>query len=209
MNLEDILRLLASASTSSTQGTFANGAAPAASAGLLGALGGIPGIGIALLPTLLSLFHKDPAERNRQLAMMLSSPKHLLEVQQEVARRLGALPENVAARSNIVGQSTSLSNDLAHSLAARGLGTTGIAAVAQPVANSAVQGRLSNFEGSLSAGALSRAQEIVARQIAALNDNPYGQSQLQGGLDRSMSALLPAIGDYYKRRYQAPVARIA
>ncbi len=206
MKLEDLIRLLQFGGPVAGNGS---GGAGRLAPGLLASLGGIPGISIAMLPALLSLIGGDPEKRNREEAMKLSSPEHLLSVQQEVLRRLGAMPENVAARSNIVGQSSQLSNALTRSLADRGLGTTGIASVAQPIANSAVSGRLGSFEGALSSGALSHAQELVRNQIAALLGHEYGQSRLQGGLDRSFGALLPAVGDYYKRRYQAPVARIA
>lgn len=185
------------------------GSAQGAIAPSLGAaLGGPPGMLLSLLPIIMSLFGGDPQADMRRKAEKLSSPQHLIDIQQKLLRMLGATPENVANRAGIVNQSTSLANSLSQSLSARGLGTTGIAAVAQPIARSAVGGRLANFEGALSAGAMNNARGMVDAELQALQGYPLGQSRLQGGIDKSLSALLPAIGDYYKNRYRAPVARI-
>lgn len=182
---------------STSAGMSAGGLAAAAAGGppgwLLAALG--------LLPTLAGAFTPDPQERTRDELRRLASPEYLEELRRQIARRMGSSPSVMAGRRGIVESGSALTNMLQRSFGARGLGTSGIAAAAMPISNTATAGRLGQFETELASSSLNEAQNLISRQISALSGVPYGQSNFQAGLGKSFEAFLPLLQSWLKQRY--------
>lgn len=181
-------------------GTAVGGGGGANPLSLLGMMGGPWGMALSFAPALFSLFGGDPQRRMRHELANMFTPENIRAWGNANLRTIGADPNTNIARAGIIQSGNTLSNELAKSFGARGLGTTGIAAAALPIARSATGARMAQFEGNLQQQAMQMALAQLQQRAAALTGNPYGQSRFQAGLDKSFGALLPILQAYLKQR---------
>lgn len=157
-------------------------------------------LAIALAPTLASI-GRDPMARNRKALQGLFDPAFLSKLTTENFRTVTGSPAYTSARNYTIAGSNQFTNSLSRNLEARGLGTTGIASIAVPAAQSALATNLGNIDINAFQTALGLAQNQIAGRSQALQAAPYGTSRFQTGIGKSIEAFLPALRDWLSKRY--------
>lgn len=185
-----------------TSGAVAGGGFPA---GAMAAGAMIPGFGQLVLPLLATfgpaLFSKlfnrgqDPNNQIRQLL----KPETLAKMTQQFYQQGLQSPAFSQAQGAIATGANQASNQVASSLAARGLGTTGTGAVLSGLTPSLVGSQKSQLYSTIHGQAQQQAQQNIRDQIAALTNQQPSQSQQLFGA--GLEAFGPFLNSFLKSRY--------
>lgn len=163
---------------------------------LLGLIGGFSGIAGAK--------QGDPTKQLQALLMQLMSPQGALTDANKFYQGFLGSPSFAQGQGAIANSTNMLRNDLARSLGQRGLSTSGIGAVAGPLASSSAGFQMSNlysagWQQALQAALQQRAQ--LGGMLGGLGGGRnYGMDIFSGVL----GALGPALYGYYSNRQQKP-----
>lgn len=117
------------------------------------------------------LFGGGAARRNEQYRrqlMQLLSPQNLMNTTRQLYGSTLASPAYSQAQRGALASGNALQNNLAASLGARGLGTTGTGAIAQPLAASSAANQLGNLRTSAWNMAGQQSQDLIGQQVRAL-----------------------------------------
>ena len=143
--------------------------------GLGGLLGGLVGgpfgaIGMSLLPGLLGgLFGgESPQEKLMKQIQKISNPANLNTQTTDFYRNFLNSPAYAQSQANIAGGSNQALNVLRQGLGARGLGSSGIGAVAPAITSSLAGNQLGQLQSSTYGQAQNAAQQSIQQQIQAL-----------------------------------------
>lgn len=155
----------------------------------------------ALGPGLISkLFGSDPRAKLRAEIGRLTSPQNVGAVTNQFYNLGLASPAFSQAQGAIAQGANQTSNNVAASLAQRGLGTTGTGAILNSLTPSLVGSQQANLRSTLYQGAQGQAQQQIQALINALlgTQGPSQSTQLfAGGLD----ALSPLLTLWLKSKY--------
>lgn len=177
-------------------------------AGLGAAASAIPGFGSLLGPLLLSfgpafinkLFGKDPAKELRKRVAKLTSAQNVGKVTNDFYNQAQSSPAFSQAQGTIAAGANQAGGDLSRALGARGIGTSGSAAVLSSLTPSLVGSQMAGLRSSAYQGAQNQAQNSIQAQLAALTGSQGPsptQSMFAGGLD----AFGPIFSNFLKQRY--------
>jgi hypothetical protein len=165
--------------------------------GLMGMLMGIPGL-------MGMLFKDDPTKqfgRNMEGLERFFGPQAMTSGANQFYQAFRSSPAYTASKRGILQGGASLQNNLASSLGQRGLGTSGIGAVAGPLAGSATGGQIANLNS-----------QTWQQAIEALFKSRGMQGSLAGGMQpkftgsdfgaAGMDALSKYLMSYFQGRQQ-------
>lgn len=130
---------------------------------------------------------QDRAERRRRAEIRrLSSPEHMLGLQNQLYSQYQNSPAFAQARRGLFNANANMGNQLNASLASRGLSQSGIGAIAPTLAGSALAGQLGGLRTAGYNAAGQQAGSLIGNQISALTGmgaepNYMGQA-IGGGL---------------------------
>jgi hypothetical protein len=183
-----------------TSGVTAGGGGAAMAAGAM-----IPGLGQLIMPLLAAfgpalfskLFNKgqDPNNQIRQLL----KPETLAKLQAQFYQQGLQSPAFSQAQGSIATGANQASNQVAASLAARGLGTTGTGAVLSGLTPSLVGSQKSQLYTQVGNQATQQARQSIQDQIAALQNQQPSQSQSL--LGNGLEAFGPYLQSFMQARY--------
>jgi hypothetical protein len=145
----------------------------------------------------------------RDMLMKLLSPESLGNESNAIFDILKRSPMYSTLMAQAIGGTNSLSNSLSSSFARRGLGTSGIAAVAQPLAASSFGNTMMGINSDLFMKAMSLARENLNSRADYLSKAGPITSVGAGTLGRTLSDMTPQIYDWlkglnYGKRVSAP-----
>ena len=156
----------------------------------------------SLAPGLLSkLFGgKDPREKLRAEIARLTSPANVGNVTNQFYQQALGSPAYSQAQGEIASGANQTSNQVASSLAQRGLGTTGTGAILSSLTPSLVGSQQAGLRTTAYQGAQGQAQTSIQALLNALlgTQGPSRTSQLFAG---GISALGPLLESYIRSRY--------
>jgi hypothetical protein len=159
----------------------------------------------SMAPGLLSrLFGGDPQARLRSQIAGLTSPGNVGMLTNQFYQQALGSPMYSQAQGAIASGANQTSNQVAASLAQRGIGTTGTGAILSSLTPSLVGSQQANLQSTAYQGAQGQAQSQIQAMIAALmgTQGPSQSSQLFGA---GLGALGPLLEAWIKSRYpQAP-----
>lgn len=142
---------------------------------------------LGLAPGLLSsIFGGDPQKKLRQQLLQLMSPQHLAMLQNQFQQQAMASPAYSQAQGQIASGANATAGNLASSLGARGIGTSGTGALLSSLTPSIVGSQQAGLNTAVSQLAGNQAQNAVQGQVGALQgtSGPSQTRQLFGaGLD--------------------------
>ena len=176
-------------------------------AGTAAAIGGaaIPGIGsllvpalFSLLPGLIGLISGDPQKKLRRRAGRLIGSQGTL-ANQLYQQALGS-PAFAQAQGAIGAGANQTANQVAASLAARGIGTSGTGAILSGLTPSLVGSQMAGLRTQTFSDAQRRAAEQIAQQLQLLMGTS-GPSPAQTGFGQGINALAPFLQQYLGARY--------
>ena len=152
-------------------------------------------------PGILSkLFGNNPQAKMLAEIQRLLDPKNVQNSTNQFYQQAISSPGYSSALQSIAAGANQTSNQVASSLAERGIGTTGTGAVLSGLTPSLVGSQ----QGKLQAGAHDQAQEMAMNQIksriAALT-GAQGPSQTQQYLAGGLDAFSPYLQAYLKHKY--------
>ena len=176
-----------------------------------GAFGMIPGFSSLLLPALMSfapaLFNKllgrDPAKELRRRVAQLTSAGNVGKLTNEFYQQAQGSPAFSQAQGNIATGANIASADVARSLAARGIGTSGQGAILSGLTPSLVGSQQAGLRSSAYQGAQNQAQQAIQAQLAALGGAPQfgAPSPTQGFFGAGLEAFAPFLQQYLKSKF--------
>ena len=157
---------------------------------LLGAL-------LSFAPTLLGGLFGNPQKKLRRQANKIISPQNLANLTNQFYGQALASPAYSQAQGTIAAGANQASNQVAQSLAQRGIGTTGTSAVLSGLTPSLVGSQQAGLRTAAYQGAQNQAQQNIERQLALLTGTS-GPSQTQnlfaGGLEAFIPYLMALMG---------------
>lgn len=155
----------------------------------------------SMLPGLLSkLFGSDPNAKLRAEIARLTSPQNVGNVTNQFYQQALSSPAYSQAQQSIATGANQTSNQLATSLASRGLGTSGTASVLSSLTPSLVGSQQAGLRTTAYQGAQGQAEQSIQQLLAALmgTRGPSQSSQLFAG---GLSALGPLLEAWIKSKY--------
>lgn len=154
---------------------------------------------LSFAPSLFSgLFGGDPNRKLRSQVNRLTSPQNVANLTGQFYNQAIGGPAYSQAQGAIAQGANQAANQVAQNLGARGIGTTGTAAVLSGLTPSLVGSQQAGLRSAAYQGAQSQAQKAIQAQIEALTQQglPSQQQQLfAGGLD----AFTPFLQDYLRK----------
>ena len=188
-----------------SSGLVAGGAAGgAAGAGGLAALFANPmflPLLLAFGPSVISkLFGGDPQKKLRDEIARLSSPQNLAAQTNEFYRQAISSPAYSQALGSIASGANQTSNQVASSLAERGIGTTGTGAVLSSLTPSLVGAQQAKLATSAHEQAQQQTEQWLKTRIAALTGT-QGPSQAQQLFAGGLESFGPYLQAYLKQRF--------
>jgi len=127
-------------------------------------------------------------QRYRQQMMQAASPQHLLALHNMLYNQFLGSPAYTQAAGGAFQRGNALQNNLASSLAARGLGTSGIGSIAGPLAQSSAAGQLGQLRTGAYGAAGQQAGMLQRNELAGLQGaGPPQQNQFAAGLGGGIS----------------------
>ena len=186
-------------------------AAPAASAvsgTALASLMAVPGMQALLLPLLLSfgpaaiskLLGNDPQEKLRKQLYQLLAPASQGAQTNEFFRQNISSPAYSQAQGQIAAGANQTSNQVASSLAERGIGTTGTGAILSSLTPSLVGSQQAKLTTSAHEAAQQQTEQWLKQRIAALTGT-QGPSQTQQFLAGGLESFGPYLQAYLKQKF--------
>lgn len=172
------------------------------------ALSAIPGFGSLIGPLLLSfgpafinkLFGKDPAKELRKRVAKLTSAQNVGKTTNEFYQNAISSPAFSQAQGTIAAGANQAGGDLQRALGARGIGTSGSAAVLSSLVPSLVGSQQAGLRTSAFQGAQGQAQNSIQSQLAALTGS-QGPSPTQQMFSGGLDAFGPILSQFLKQRY--------
>lgn len=159
---------------------------------------------MSMLPSLVGGLGSDPAARTRRELQRLLSQDTLGAETTNFVRLLSQSPTYLAGRNMAVQSSNAAHNAVSSALAERGLGTSGIGAVASSLAGSSLGANLGRMDAGLYERAISSAQSLIGSRADALLNTQYGTSRGAKGAARGLEAFMPYLRDYMLKRMARP-----
>lgn len=164
-----------------------------------GALG--PAAAFAFAPALLSkLFGGDPQKKYRRQVANLYSPQNISRLTNQFYQGTLMSPAYSRAQGTIAAGANLSNQNLASSLAQRGLGTSGIGAILGSVTPSITAGQLGGLRTAAYGSAQQNALQSIQQQLAALQGT-QGPSQTQQYLAGGFESFAPFLNAFLKQRY--------
>ena len=161
---------------------------------------------LGMAPGLLSsIFGGDPQKKLREQLMQLLSPQHQALLQNQFQQQAMQSPAYSAAQGGIAAGANATQGQLANSLGARGLGTTGTGAVLSSLTPSIVGGQMGQLNTGVSQMAHQQAQNTIQNQLAALQGTS-GPSQTRQMFGAGLDFLGPLVQMWLKQRMQPGLA---
>lgn len=193
-----------SSPSSPSAGSLAGGFALTGLTKLLGGLAGSP----LLIPLLTSfgpaiwskLFGGNPQEKYRQQVAALYSPSHVANLTDQFYNTALNSPGFSQGMSNIAAGANQTAGNLAASLGARGIGTTGTGAILSSLTPSIVGSQQAALRSKAYESSQAQAMEQIKQQLAALTGT-QGPSQTQQYLGAGISAFSPYLQGYLSKKY--------
>jgi|SRR6185369_5418013 len=145
---------------------------------------------LSLAPGLLSGLFGNPAQKYRKQVAQLTSPQNVGKLTNQFYQQGISSPAYSQAQGTIAAGANQASNQVAQSLAARGIGTTGTGAILSGLTPSLVGSQQAGLRTSAYQGAQSQAQNAIEKQLAALSGT-QGPSQTQSYFAGGLDAFLP------------------
>ncbi len=154
---------------------------------------------LSFAPSLFSgLFGGDPNRRLRKQVAQLTSPQNVGNVTNQFYQQALSNPAYAQAQGTIAAGANQASNQVAQNLGARGIGTSGTAAVLSGLTPSLVGSQQAGLRSAAYQGAQGQAQKSIQAQLEALTQQgqpTQGQSLFAGGLD----AFTPMLQEYLRK----------
>jgi hypothetical protein len=163
-----------------------------------------------LLPLLIyfgpALFSKlfggeDQQAKLRRQILSLMSPDQIAKLTEQFYRQNISSPAYSQAQGTIATGANQTSNEVAASLAARGIGTTGTGAVLSGLTPSLVGSQLAGIRTAAHTAAGNMAQQNIASQIEALKGTVSGPSQSQQLFGAGLTAFEPYLQAYMRTKF--------
>src|SRR3972149_6575921 len=146
---------------------------------------------MSFAPSLLSkLFGGDPQRKLRQQIQALVSPASVGRLTGQFYQQALGSPAFAQGQRQIAAGANLASADVARNLAARGIGTTGTAAVLSGLTPSLVGAQQAGLRTAAQQTAQQQAQQSIQQQIAALTGTA-GPSQTQQLFGVGLEAFIP------------------
>lgn len=158
-------------------------------------------LGPALTSFLPSLFGKlfgDPQKKYRRQVNKLTSPRYTGQLTKQFYDQLLQSPAFSQAQGSIAAGANQAGGQIAQSLAARGLGTSGTGAILPGLVSSMVGGQQAGLRTATFQSAQQQAKDRIAEQLAALGAT-QGPSPAQGLFAGGLEAFLPYLQNYLQR----------
>jgi len=185
-------------------GTGAGLAAGAGGAGGLAALFASPlflPLLLAFGPSLISkLFHNDPQKKLREQIQALLSPASQGATTNEFYRQAISSPAYSQAQGSIAAGANQTSNQVASSLAERGIGTTGTGAILSSLTPSLVGSQQAKLATSAHEQAQQQTEQWLKQRIAALTGT-QGPSQTQSLFAGGLETFGPFLQAWLKQKH--------
>jgi hypothetical protein len=156
---------------------------------------------LAFAPSMLSGLFGDPKKKLRKQVSKLTSAENLGRQTNAFYNQNLASPAYSQAQGNIAAGANATSNQLANSLGARGIGTSGTSAILSSLVPSIVGQQQAGLRTSAFGAAQDQAQQAITRQLETLLDT-QGPSQTQMALGRGFESLGPILEEFLRTRGQ-------
>lgn len=145
---------------------------------------------LSFAPSLLSGLFGDPQKKYLRKARQLMSPQNLANLTNQFYQQQIGSPAFAQGQGAIAAGANQASNQVASSLAQRGIGTTGTAAVLSGLTPSLVGSQQAGLRTAAHQSAQSQAQQNIERQLALLAGTS-GPSQTQNLFAGGLEAFIP------------------
>jgi hypothetical protein len=151
-------------------------------------------------PSLLGglLGKNDPQEKLRKQLMALYGPENLTKNTNALYSQFLGSPMFAQGQGAIAAGSNQLQNALSGSLGARGLSTSGIGAIAKPIAGSLAGGQLAGLRAGGFQQAQTGAQNLINQQGQALQGIGASPNYTQQLLGNGMNFFGPFLQEWLK-----------
>jgi hypothetical protein len=157
---------------------------------------------MSFAPGLLSkLFGGDPQKKYRQQVQNLTSPLNVGKLTNQFYQQGLASPAFSQAQGQIAAGANQTSNQVNANLGARGIGTSGTAAILSALAPSLVGSQQAGLRTSLHQGAQGMAQNSIQAQLQALMGQQGQPSQTQGLFGAGLEAFGPILQAWISSKY--------
>lgn len=155
--------------------------------------------GLAMLPSLLGHFQKDPSQQYRQNVANLLSPANMGRLSQQYFQQgLGSPAYALGQRQISAGTNATMGN-LASNAGLSGLSQSGLGNLMASIGPSLAGGQLANLNAGLWNASQQMAQNNIQNQIQALSQS-MPISQNQGLFAGGLAALGPLLQQYMQSR---------
>lgn len=173
---------------------------PMAAGAALGPWGLMGGAALSFLPSLLSgLFGgKSSEQRLREQMMKILAPQNFSKLAGQYYQQNIGSPAFAQGQRDIAGGANQASNQLAQSLGARGIGTTGSAALLSSLTPSLVGSQMAGLRTGAWNAAQGQAQSNIQQQLAALQGTS-GPSQTSQLFAAGMGPFGDLLQQYFRR----------
>jgi hypothetical protein len=152
-------------------------------------------------PALLNkLFGGDPQKVYRQRVAQLTSPGNVAGLTNQFYQQLLGSPMFSQAQAGIAGGANQASNDVASSLAQRGIGTSGSASILSGLTPSLIGSQMGQLRAGTYGQAQGQAQNSIQSQLGALGQT-YGPSQTAQFAGAGINAFAPFLQAFLKSKY--------
>ena len=161
-------------------------------------LGGLFNVGGGLLGGLFGRGQANRQEAYRQQILRALSPANAMNLTHQFYNQFLGGPAYTSAAQGAYARGNVLQNNLASSLAARGLGTSGIGSIAGPLAANAAGGYLGQARLGGYEGAQQSAMGAIRNQLAGLQAaGPQGPNPVAQGLGGGLSDFGSLLSNYF------------
>lgn len=150
----------------------------------------------------LGLFGKDPMKLLQEQLLKLQSPENIGKLTTQNYQQNLASPAYAQAQGNIAAGANQAGNALSSSLAARGIGTSGIGAILPAVQGSMAGHQLGQLRTSAYDSASQNAQQQLQQQIQTLlgTSGPSQNRQMAGA---GINSFAPFLQEFLKSKFPA------
>jgi len=155
---------------------------------------------ISFLPSIISSLSGDPRKKLMDEINKLQSPENIAALANKYYENTMAGPAYQGALGSIASGANQTAGNLAQSLGARGIGTTGTGAILSSLTPSIVGSQQAALRTKAYEGAQQQAMDEVKARIAAMT-GMQGPSQTQQYLGAGMSAFSPYLQQFLKTKY--------
>lgn len=179
-------------------GAYTGGGGMAAGLGGFGALG-IPAL-MSFAPALIQSLFGDPQQKLRKQIMKLQGPQNVGRLTNQFYQNNLSSPAYSQAQGTIAAGANQAGNQLAANLGARGIGTSGSAAVLSSLIPSLVGSQQAGLRTDAFNAANQQAQQQIAQQIQLLMGT-QGPSPTQQMFGAGLASFAPFLEQFLRNRY--------